>query len=146
MSWAALATPVIQKMLIWLNWLNSRNWIFLGIMIILSLNDWLSTRALGQTEWEQAKSLQTSLTLSDPMDCSPPGCSVHGDSPDKYTGVGCHAFLQGIFPAQEWNPYHLCLLHWQHVFTNSATWEGRCQTDPISNPHASIFLTNKTLS
>ena len=34
------------------------------------------------------------------MDCSPPGCSVHGDSPGKNIGVGCHALLQGIFPTQ----------------------------------------------
>ena len=34
------------------------------------------------------------------MVCSPPGSSVHGDSPGKNTGVGCHALLQGIFPAQ----------------------------------------------
>ena len=27
----------------------------------------------------------------------PPGSSVHGDSPGKNTGVGCHALLQGIF-------------------------------------------------
>ena len=27
--------------------------------------------------------------------CSPPGSSVHGDSPGKNTGVGCHAFLRG---------------------------------------------------
>ena len=40
----------------------------------------------------------------DPMDCSPPGSSVHGDSPCKNTGVGCHAFLQGIFPTQGSNP------------------------------------------
>ena len=39
-------------------------------------------------------------TLSDPMDCSPPGSSFHGDSPGKKTGVGCQAFLQGIFPTQ----------------------------------------------
>ena len=39
--------------------------------------------------------------LSDPMDCSLPGSSsVHGNSPGKNTGVGCHAFLQGIFPTQ----------------------------------------------
>ena len=31
----------------------------------------------------------------------------------KNTGVDYHAFLQGIFPAQEWNPGLLCLLHWQ---------------------------------
>ena len=27
-------------------------------------------------------------TLCDPVDCSPPGSSVHGDSPGKNTGVG----------------------------------------------------------
>ena len=42
--------------------------------------------------------------LCDPMDCSPPGFSVHGDSPGKNTGVGCHALLQGIFPTQGPNP------------------------------------------
>ena len=30
--------------------------------------------------------------------------------PSKYTGVGCHFLLQGIFPTQGSNPY---LLHWQ---------------------------------
>ena len=47
---------------------------------------------------------QSCLTLCSPMDCSPPGSSVHGDSPDKNTGVGCHALLQGIFPIQWSNP------------------------------------------
>ena len=42
--------------------------------------------------------------LCDPMDCSPPGSSVNGDTPGKNTGVGCHAFLQEIFPTQESNP------------------------------------------
>ena len=42
-----------------------------------------------------------------PMDCSPPGSSVHGDSPGKKTGVGCHALLQGIFPTQGLNSGHL---------------------------------------
>ena len=39
-----------------------------------------------------------------PMDCSPPGSAVHGDSPGKNTEVGCHALLQGIFPTQGLNP------------------------------------------
>ena len=29
------------------------------------------------------------------------------------TGVGCRAFLQGIFPTQRLNWHLLCLLHWQ---------------------------------
>ena len=52
-----------------------------------------------------------------PMDCSPPGSSVHGESPGKDTGVGCHAFLLEIFQTQGSNLdfphcrrifYHLC--------------------------------------
>ena len=43
------------------------------------------------------------LTLCDSMDCSPSGSSVHGDSPGKNTGVGCHALIQGIFPTQGWD-------------------------------------------
>ena len=39
---------------------------------------------------------QSCLTLCDPMDCSPPGFSVHGDSPGKNPGVGCHALLQRL--------------------------------------------------
>ena len=41
-----------------------------------------------------AKSLQLCSTLCSPMDCIPPSSSVHG----ILTGMGCHAFLQGIFP------------------------------------------------
>ena len=33
------------------------------------------------------------VRLYNPMDCSPPGSFVHGDSPDKNTGVGCHFLL-----------------------------------------------------
>ena len=51
---------------------------------------------------------QSCLTLCDPMDCSLPGSSVHGDSPGKNSGVGCHALLQGIVPTQGSNP---CLLY-----------------------------------
>ena len=47
---------------------------------------------------------QSCQTLCNPMDCSPPGSSVHGDSPGKNTGVGCHALLQGIFPTHGSNP------------------------------------------
>ena len=43
---------------------------------------------------------QSCPTLCNLMDSSPPGSSVYGDSPGKNIGVGCHALLQGIFPAQ----------------------------------------------
>ena len=58
-----------------------------------------------------AQSLQSCPTLCDPMDCSPPGSSVPGDSPGKNTGVGCCALLQGIFLTQGSNLYLLPLLH-----------------------------------
>ena len=47
---------------------------------------------------------QSRPTLCEPMDYSPPGSSVLGDSPGKNTGVGCHALLQGIIPTQASNP------------------------------------------
>ena len=48
--------------------------------------------------------VQSCLTLCNPMNYSPPGSSVHRDSPGKNTEVGCHALLQGIFPTQGLNP------------------------------------------
>ena len=50
-----------------------------------------------------ALSRSVMLTPCDPMDCSPPGSSVHGISLGRNTGVGCHFLLQGIFLTQGWN-------------------------------------------
>ena len=47
---------------------------------------------------------QSCLILCDPMDCSPPGFSVHGDSLGKKTVVACHTLLQWIFLTQGSNP------------------------------------------
>ena len=65
---------------------------------------------------------QWCLTLCGHMDCSPPGSSVHDESPDKNTGVGCHALLKGIFPTQGLS---LGLPHWffRGFFTVWATRE-----------------------
>ena len=41
------------------------------------------------------------------MDYSPPGSFVRGDSPDKNTGMGCRALLQGNFLTQGSNPHLL---------------------------------------
>ena len=49
------------------------------------------------------------LTLCDPVDCSPPGSSVHGISQARIQ-VGCHFLPQRIFPTQRSNPP---LLHCQ---------------------------------
>ena len=69
---------------------------------------------------------QSCPTLWDPMDCSPPGSSVHGDSPCKNTGVGCHAIhLQGIFSTQGSN---LDVLHYRQILYRlrgtSHPWNG----------------------
>ena len=57
-------------------------------------------------------------TLCDPIDCSLPGSSVHGDSLGKNTVVAGHAFLQGIFPSKGSNPglldYRRILYHLSH--------------------------------
>ena len=73
-----------------------------------------------------AKLLQSCLTLCDPMDYSPPGTSVHGDSPGKNTGVGCHALLQGIFSTQRSNLCLLHLLHWQAGSLPEALSQQQC--------------------
>ena len=51
---------------------------------------------------------QLCLTLCDSMVCSPPGSSVHGDSPGKklewVAMPSSSTLLQGIFPIQGLNP------------------------------------------
>ena len=54
------------------------------------------------------QSLSYVQLFATPQTCSPSGSSVHGDSLGKNTGVGCQAFLQGVFPTQGSNP---CLPH-----------------------------------
>ena len=71
-------------------------------------------RRWGQLHTACAVGTQSCLTLCDPMDCSPSGSSVHGDSPGKNIGVSCHALLQGILLTQGSNPGLLhcrCILY-----------------------------------
>ena len=53
---------------------------------------------------------QSHLIICDPLDCSPPGSTVHGISSGKNTRISCNFFFQGTFPTQGSN---LNLLHWQ---------------------------------
>ena len=55
-----------------------------------------------------AKSLQSCPTLWDPIDGSPPGSSVYGDSPGKNTGGGCHFLLQCMKVKSESEVAQLC--------------------------------------
>ena len=69
-------------------------WLLCSSVQDYSLSSWLCCVLCSET--------QLCPTLCDPMDCSTPG-SVHGDSPSKNDGMGCHALLQKIFPTQDWS-------------------------------------------
>ena len=69
----------------------------------------------GRKNWggERAKSIQSYLTLCDPMDHSLPGFSVHGIFQARILEWVAMSFPRGIFPTQRLNLHPLCLLHWQ---------------------------------
>ena len=70
-----------------------------------------------------AKSLQSCLTLCNPMDCSLPGSFVHG-IPGKNTGVNCLVILQRNLPDPGTEPSPLVSPALEGgFFTPSATWE-----------------------
>ena len=63
-----------------------------SLAVLCALDKELLSRLLGSNSYS-------------PMYYSPPGSSVHGDSPDENAGMGCHALLQGIFPNQGSNQF-----------------------------------------
>ena len=77
-----------------------------------------------------AKSLQSCLTLWDPMDCSPASISVHGIL-GKNTGVCCYFLIQGFLPTKGSNLHLLRLLH--------------CciTTEPLEKPTCSFQMRSK---
>ena len=126
---------------IYLSWsANANTWIYLwgqaGAQYDLLCFSYIANLSV----YMCAKLLQSWPTLCNPMDCSLPGSSVHGDSPGKNTGVGCHALLQGIFPTQGSNSglshcgptlYHLShqgsprILEWvAYPFSKGSSWPG----------------------
>ena len=73
---------------------------------------------------------QSSPTLWDPLDCSPPGSPVHGSLVEgKTTGVGCHSLFQGIFPTQG---LKLHLLHCRQILDHLSHEQSPelCSTSP----------------
>ena len=58
------------------------------------------------------------------------------NSPGKSTGVGCHFFLQGIFPTQGSSPRLLCLLHWQAGSLDQGLVNrgSQAQSGPLATP------------
>ena len=78
---------------------------------------------------------QSCPNLPNPMDCNPLGSSVHGGSPGKNTGMGCHAILQGIFLTQKLN---WSLLHCRQIL-NQLSYPGS-----IFNPYICIYIYTHT--
>ena len=86
-----------------LGWLQ----LFFSRRLIYSRCHTGTPKYLRRDRWSELFSLHENAwsCLCDPMDCSLPGSSVHE--------MGCHFFLQGIFPTQGSNPSFLQLLHLQ---------------------------------
>ena len=84
---------------------------------------------------------QSCLTLCDCVDCTPPDCSVHRDSPGKNTGVDCHALLQGIFPTQESN---WGLLHCRQILYQ-LSYQGSPKSISLLS-HIQLFVTPWTVA
>ena len=67
---------------------------------------------------------QSCLTLSDPMDYSLPGFSVHGVFQSRKSGKDCHFLLQGNLPdpgIELESPASLALAG--EFFTTAGSWE-----------------------
>ena len=82
-----------------------------GFGPVICFDQWCGTRLdiirdllVGITSPLESEVAQLCPTLCDPVDCSPPGSSVHGILPCKSTGVSCYFLLQEIFPTQRSNP------------------------------------------
>ena len=89
----------------------------LSMEVVLFLSKAMEIYKSFCSECTHIKLLQLCPTLCNPLDCSPPGSSVHRILQAR-TRVGCHALLQGIFPTQGLN---LCLLYRLHLQMGSLT-------------------------
>ena len=66
---------------------------------------------------------QSSPTLCSPLDCSPPGSSVHGIFPARLLEWVALSSSRGIFPSQGLNVHLLCLLHCRQILYLLSHWE-----------------------
>ena len=111
--------PAIKSKLAWLGWWDHT------AVFVLDGGRWAKTLSLvcpvlspllakipnrRKRVHVRAKLLQSYLTLWDPMDCSPPGSSVHGILQARILEWAAISLLQGTFLTQGSS---LCLLHWQ---------------------------------
>ena len=64
-------------------------WHLIGAQEIF-LNEWIKSNSV------LCLITQSCPTLCDPLDCSPPGSSIHGVSPGKNTRVGCNTLFLNL--------------------------------------------------
>ena len=83
-----------------------------------------------------AKSFQSCATLCDPMDCNPPGSSVHGISQGKILERVAEPSSRDV-PHSGIKPTPLCLLRWQ---------SGSLLLVPPGNPRVALNNTNVSYS
>ena len=80
----------------------------------------------------RAKLIQSCQTICDPMDCIPPGSSIHRDSPSKWVVIS-HSRGSSWPKDQTCVCYVSCI--GRRFFTTSTTWEAQ----PLLYPFSSIF-------
>ena len=61
-------------------------------------------------------------TPCDPLDCNPPGSSVHGIFQARILEWVAIFLLQGIFLIKGLNPCLICLLHWRQILYQLSHW------------------------
>ena len=100
----------------------------------------LSMGFFWQEYWSVFLVIQLYLTLWDPIDSSPPGSSVHGNSLGKNPGVGCYVLLQGILPTQGSNPG---LQHCRQILQHPSHQESPKILERVTCLFQGIFLTQE---
>ena len=83
---------------------------------------------------------QSCLTLCAPIDCSPPGFSVHGISQDKNTGIGWHFLFQGIFLTQGSTPCLLSSALQADHLTGGSPINSKCQLEKKNSIYYYFYL------
>ena len=78
-------------------------------------------------QWGQCFSCLAMSNSCDPIGCSWPSSCIHGISPGKNPGMGCHFLLQGIFQTQGLNR---CQLYCKWILYHLATREAPGRQTP----------------
>ena len=80
------------------------------------LHGYESELTLRDSACMHAKLLQSCPTHCDPMECSPPGSSVHGILQERILAYVAMSSSKGSSWPRDWTCISLCLLHWEGCF------------------------------